>query len=313
MAKYILKRVIYMIPTLFAVALIVFFLMRLVPGDPARVMLGADAGAEQVQELRDKMGLNLPLGEQFRRYVVNLAHGRLGESIYYQEDVFKLLLGRLPATLELAGVALSISVLVAIPLGVTASVNRYSWIDSISSTLALIGASVPIFWLAILFIYVFGLQLKIFPLTGRGGPIWTAKGLRHVFLPAITLATTMLASTTRLTRSSMLDVLNQDYVRTAQAKGLAPRKVIYKHSLRNALIPVVTNIGLQLGVMLGGSFLTETVFAWPGLGRLTVQAVLRRDFPIIQGSIIILAAVFVGVNIVVDVVYKLLDPRIKFQ
>jgi len=303
----------YAVPTLLAAIVCVFFLMHLTPGDPIRVMLGVDATEEEVDAVREKLGLDRPLLTQLLYFLRNVARGDLGESIYFRLPVLSLLLSRLGATVELAGVALLIAVVVAIPLGVVAAVRRYSLVDSISSMMALTGVSVPSFWLGILLLYFFAVKWRVLPLTGRAGPPWTVEGLRHILLPGMTLGATLVASTTRLTRASMLEVLNQDFMRTARAKGLREAVVIYKHGLKNALIPVVTNLGLQMGVVLGGAFLTETVFAWPGIGRLTVQAILRRDFPIIQGTTLFLAAGFVLINILVDIVYVLLDPRIRYR
>lgn len=303
----------YAVPTLLAAIVCVFFLIHLVPGDPVRVMLGVDATQEEVDAIREKLGLDRPLLTQLLYFLRNLARGDLGESIYFRLPVLSLLLSRLGATVELAGVALLIAVVVAIPLGVVAAVRRYSLVDSISSMMALAGVSLPSFWLGILLLYFFAVKWRVLPLTGRVGPPWTVEGLRHILLPGMTLGAGLVASTTRLTRASMLEVLNQDFMRTARAKGLREAVVIYKHGLKNALIPIVTNLGLQMGVVLGGAFLTETVFAWPGIGRLTVQAILRRDFPIIQGTTLFLAAGFVLINILVDIVYVLLDPRIRYR
>jgi ABC-type dipeptide/oligopeptide/nickel transport system permease component len=310
---YIFGRLIQLVPLLWAGASLVFILMRLIPGDPAVVMLGATATPEELQALRRSLGLDGPMFEQYLRYFGRLLQGDLGRSIFYHEEVGALVLGALPATLQLAAGALLLAVLIAIPLGSVAAVKRGGFVDRLSMVLAVAGASVPGFWLGVLFILVFSVQLRWLPSTGVGGPPWTLDGLRHLVMPMVALAVGLLASTTRLTRSSMLDVLGEDYIRTAHSKGLRTWFVVMRHGLPNALIPIVTNIGLQAGALLGGALFIETVFAWPGLGRLGVDAMGRRDYPLIQGVVLLTMGVFATVNLVVDVLYARLDPRIRYR
>jgi len=311
--RYIMRRLLHLIPTLLAVATIVFLLIHFIPGDPVQTMLGLEATPEDVAALREVLGLNDPILVQYKNFLANLIKFDFGSSIYYKENVFELFKERFPATVELAVTALLFGTLVAIPLGILSATHRHSVIDVFSTIFSLIGISTPVFWLGILLMYIFSLQLGWLPLTGRGGPIWTLQGIKHILLPAISLGATMMASTTRLVRSSMLEVLSQDYVRTAHAKGLTNRVVLYKHALKNAMLPVLTNVGLQMGVLLGGSFLTETVFAWPGVGRFAVQAVLRRDFAVIQGVTFMVAFLLIMVNLCVDILYTFIDPRIKYN
>jgi peptide/nickel transport system permease protein len=305
----LVRRLLYMIPTLLLVSITVFMLIHLVPGDPARVMAGAEASVADVVRLRGQMGLDRPLPIQYFTYLGNALQGDLGSSYFFQESVTDLIRERLPATFELGLFALLLSIGIAIPLGVMAATRPRSIVDNLSSVLSLVGVSFPSFWLAILLMYIFSLQLRWLPLTGRGDGSFS---LPHLILPGIVLASGMIASTTRLTRASMLESLKLDFVRTARAKGLAERMVLYKHALRYALIPVVTNLGLQMGIMLGGAVLTETVFGWPGVGRLVTDAIARRDFPVIQGIVLVMAAFFVLINTLIDVLYSLIDPRIRF-
>lgn len=299
-----------MIPTLLLVSVTVFLLIHLVPGDPARVMAGVEASAEDVAVLRAQLGLERPLPVQYLLYMGNVLRGDLGSSYFFEEPVARLILERLPATFQLGLFALLLSVLIGIPLGVLSATKPRSLIDGISSLLALAGVSVPNFWLAILLMYIFSLKLRWLPLTGRGEGLIS---IPHLILPGVVLAAGMLASTTRLTRASVMETLKMDYIRTARAKGLAGYVVLFKHALRPALIPVITNLGLQMGVMLGGAVLTETVFAWPGIGRLTTDAIARRDFPVIQGIVLVVAAFFVLINTLVDLLYSVVDPRIRYQ
>jgi ABC-type dipeptide/oligopeptide/nickel transport system permease component len=248
---------------------------------------------------------------QFGRYVQGVARGDLGDSFSYRKEVLQVILERLPATLELAAAAMILACGLGIPLGIEAALRRQSWFDLFCRGLALAGVSFPVFWLAIQLMYLFAVILGLLPLSGRGGPFYTWSGITHLLLPAVALSTIMLPSTMRLTRSSMLEVMGQEYIRVARAKGLREIVVIYKHAFRNAIIPVVTNIGLQFGMLLGGAFLTEHVFAWPGIGQLTVNAILRRDFPLVQGVILVVALAFFLVNLCVDVSYAYLDPRVR--
>jgi peptide/nickel transport system permease protein len=313
MTNYGLRRILYTIPVLLAATFIIFMLIHLVPGDPASVIGGQEATQEELAVIRQRLGLDQPLPVQYFYYLRNLLRGDFGRSYYFKEDILKLIVETLPATLELSAVALILSLLVAIPLGVITATHRNSWIDRVSMVGAVIGISIPIFWLGIMLIYLFAVELDWLPASGRVEPLWSVEGLRHIILPAVSLASLMMASTTRLTRAAMLEVLQEDFIRTARAKGLRERSVIYGHALRNALIPVVTNVGLQVGFLLGGSFLTETVFAWPGIGRLSVEAMFRRDYPLVQGTLLMVVFFFVVVNLLVDLLYSVIDPRISYQ
>jgi peptide/nickel transport system permease protein len=259
------------------------------------------------------MALDQPLHVQYLNYLGRLLQGDLGRSYYCKDDIAALILRTMPATLELSFVALVISLSVALPVGVLSATRRNTWIDYAGMALAVVGVSIPVFWLGIMLIFVFAVELNWLPASGRGGPLWTIEGLERVILPATALGAIMMASTTRLTRAAMLEVLNEDYVRTARAKGLRERAVVFGHALRNALIPVVTNVGLQVGGLLAGSFLTETVFAWPGIGRLSVDAMFRRDYPLVQGAMLMVVCFYILVNLIVDLVYAALDPRISYR
>ena len=284
MTNYALRRILQTIPVLLAATFIIFLMLHLVPGDPATAIGGQGATAEELQIIRERLGLDRPLLVQYFYYLKSLFQGDLGRSYYFKEDILTLILYTLPATLELSAAALLFSLVVSIPVGVISAVRRNSWVDRVSMVGAVIGISIPIFWLGIMLIYLFAVELNWLPASGRSERPWSVDGWRHMILPAVSLGSLMMASTTRLTRAAMLEVLQEDFIRTARAKGLRERKVIYGHALRNALIPVVTNVGLQIGFLLGGSFLTETVFAWPGLGRLSVEAMFRRDYPLVQGG-----------------------------
>jgi peptide/nickel transport system permease protein len=311
MLRYLGARLLYAIPTLTCVVFAVFLLLHLIPGDPAQVMLGVGATEQDLAALREKLGLDRPLVVQFARYTLGVLSGDLGDSFAYRKEVLRVILERLPATLELTFAAMLLACGIGIPLGVEAAIRRRSSFDLLCRVIALMGVSFPVFWLAIQLMYLFAVTLPLLPLSGRGGPVYTWSGVRHLVLPAIALSTIMLPSTMRLTRSSMLEVLGQEYVRVARSKGLRELAVIYKHAFRNAILPVVTNIGLQFGMLLGGAFLTEHVFAWPGIGQLTVNAIFRRDFPLVQGVILITALAFFLVNLGVDVSYAYLDPRVR--
>jgi peptide/nickel transport system permease protein len=313
MSRYVLQRIVSTVPVLFGASLIIFLLIHLVPGDPAIALAGPDAKPDELETIRRRMALDQPLYVQYWSYLTRVVQGDLGRSYYYKDDIGRLIARTMPATLELSFVALVISLAVAIPVGVLSATRRNSWIDHASMVAAVVGVSIPVFWLGIMLIYLFAVELDWLPASGRGGPLWTAEGLEHVILPAIALGSIMMASTTRLTRAAMLEVLQEDYVRTARAKGLREWAVVYGHGLRNALIPVVTNVGLQIGGLLAGSFLTETVFAWPGLGRLSVDAMFRRDYPLVQGTMLMVVFFYILVNLVVDLIYAVVDPRVSYR
>lgn len=306
MLKFIAKRLIALIPVLIGVTLIVFLILSLAPGDPAGVILGEQATPEQLAELREKMGLNDPVLVQYGRYMLNLFQGDMGTSYKTKNQVSTEIFSRLPNTAKLAGAATLVSILFALPLGVIAAVKQNTWIDGVSMFIALLGVSMPVFWLALLMILLFSLRLGWFPTSG-------ADRWNSIILPACALGFLHMASIARTTRSSMLETIRQDYIRTVRAKGVPENKVITRHALKNALIPTITVIGLQIGAMMGGSVLTETVFAWPGIGRLMIQSIQGRDIPMVLGCVIMFSMMFAIVNLIVDLLYGFVDPRIKSQ
>lgn len=295
-----------LIPVLLGVAFIIFAIMNVAEGDPVYSVAGPDATEEELDVLREEMGLNGSLIERYFRYIGKLLRGNLGTSYISQMDVMQLYLQRLPNTLRLASLAMVVAVLMSVPLGIIAAVNQNSWKDTLAMILALIGLSMPNFWLGLLLMLLFSLKLGWFPSGGSEGAL-------SVVLPAITVGVGLAALLTRTTRSSMLDVLRQDYLRTARAKGVSERKVVMHHALRNALIPIITIFGVQFSNVLGGSVLAETVFAWPGVGRLVVDAIDQRDIPTVTGALIMTTMLVTVVNLVVDIVYAYVDPRIKAQ
>jgi peptide/nickel transport system permease protein len=310
---YVLRRLWQTIPVLFGVSLLAFAVMHVVPGDPVRLIAGPDAPESVVERIRLELGLDRPLLQQYWSFLHRAVRGDLGRSLRSRAPVADEILARFPATLELTSASMVIAVMVGVPLGLIAAVRRATWVDYVAMTTSLSTLSMPVFWLAIVAIWLFSLQLGWLPVSGRGGPLWQWDGLRHLALPAATLATTSIAITSRLTRSGMLDVLGREYVTTARAKGLPPVWVITKHALKNALIPVVTVVGLQYGFLLGGAVVTETIFAWPGVGRLAMTAILQRDYPVVQGCVLLVAVLFVMVNLLVDLLYGWLDPRIRYE
>ncbi|MGM0601771.1 MAG: ABC transporter permease [Bacillota bacterium] len=309
---YIIKRLLWIIPVLIGVSLILFGIMQLVPGDPAAIMLGTNVTPEALEALNEKFGFNKPVHTRYFLMLKNFLNGEL-ESIYYKDKVINIIQSRLYATIELGTLSLIIAVVIAIPTGVIAAVKKNSIFDLISMFIATIGISVPAFFTGLIFIYLFSVYFNIFPSSGYGGPFWTADGLSHLILPAFALSTVMIASTSRLTRSAMLDIMKEDYLVTARSKGVKEKIVILKHAFRNALIPIITNIGNQLAMMFGGAILIESVFAWPGVGRLAVKAVEFRDQPLVFGSILILSFIYVVVNLFVDLLYGFINPRITYK
>ncbi|MFP4012127.1 MAG: nickel ABC transporter permease [Spirochaetaceae bacterium] len=306
MYQYILRRLLLTIPVVIGVSIIVFSIIRLLPGDPARALAGVQATPEYVQQVRERYGLDEPIPVQYWNFISSAARGDLGVSTFSRRPVTTELGERFPRTLVLAGLSLFLATVVGVSAGIVSATKRNSIFDNASMLAALVGVAAPVFWLALMLQLLFSVQLRWFPATGMGS-------MRHLVLPAITLGMASAALMARITRSSMLDVLKQDYITTARAKGLAEKVVIYKHALKNALIPVVTVLGLQFGILLGGAVLTETVFAWPGVGRLLVDAILRRDYPVVQGTVMMLAFLFVIINLVVDIIYAFIDPRIHYQ
>lgn len=306
MHKYILKRLLLLVPVLLGVSFLVFTIMSFTPGDPAQLILGESAPAEAVAALREEMGLNDNFFMQYARFVGNAITGDFGRSYTSGREVFGEIFARFPNTLILAVVGVIIAVLIGIPVGIISATKQYSLLDSTSMILALLGVSMPNFWLGLMLILTFSVGLGILPSGGFNG-------LKSIILPAITLGTGAAAIITRMTRSSMLEVIRQDYIRTARAKGLGEKKVINKHALKNALIPVITVVGLQFGYLLGGAVLTETVYSWPGVGRLMVEAIRQKDTPTVLAAVVFLAGTFSVVNLLVDILYAYVDPRIKSQ
>ena len=304
MIRYVARRLLLVIPTVLGLATLVFFFIHLIPGDPVEVMLGETAEQVDKEALRDNLGLNDPVAVQYVRFLAGLAHGDVGQSFFYQKPVTEVLLERLPATVELALVSLALALLIALPIGVLAAVKQYGAFDNLSMLAALLGVSMPNFWLGPLLIWLFSLKIEWFPVGGRDG--WAS-----LVLPAITLGTALAAILSRMTRASVLEILSEDFVRTARAKGLPARTVLFKHVLRNAMIPVVTLVGLQLGALLSGAVITETVFAWPGVGTLFIDAIQSRDYPLVQGCVLFISLGYVLVNLMVDLLYAAIDPRIR--
>jgi peptide/nickel transport system permease protein len=315
------------------VSIVVFFMVRAIPGDPAQIMLGQQATQEQVQQIRENMGLDKPIFVQYGLFLKDALRGDLGDSIVTGRPVTTELLTRLPATLELTAFAMLIAILVGIPVGVISAVRQYSLLDKTTSVLALTGISMPIFWLAMILVVIFGVNLELLPFPGRLDPttgitaitglvlvdslltlnfagFWD--GLLHLIMPALALATIPMAVIMRMTRSSMLEVMNEDYVRTARAKGVVPWRVVFKHALRNAMLPTITVIGLQTGLLMGGAIITETIFSWPGIGLYTYNSISSRDYASIQGVVLYAALLFVLINLLVDILYAILDPRVRY-
>ena len=316
MGRFLARRLLHLGPVLLGVSVIVFLVLHLAPGDPAEVMLGANANKEDLDRLRVQLGLDQPLHVQYLTWIGHVARGDLGRSIWMKRPVLGEVLERFKATLVLTGTALFLSTLGGITLGIVSATRANSLLDRCSAVASLFGASMPVFWLGIVLMVIFSLWLGWLPASGMYAP-YGGGGLRdllaHLVLPAVTLAAASITIIARLTRATMLETLGQDYVRTARAKGLGERMVVWRHALKNALIPIVTVVGVQAGYLLGGAVLTETVFAWPGVGTLVVQGILARDVPLVQGGVLVIALSFVLVNLAVDTLYAWLDPRIKFQ
>lgn len=305
MGKYIIRRLVLAIPVLIGVSIISFMILHLSPGDPAELLAGEDATREDIRIMRERFGLDKPLPTQYFRFVKGMVTGDL-ISMKFDVPVLEIVGKRLKNTLLLSSVAILIAVSIGITAGVLSSVYRYSLIDYISSIAALIGVSMPVFWWGLILILTFSVGLRWLPSGGMGG-------IRNIILPAVVLGTASAGIIARMTRASMMDVLRQDYITTARAKGLVSKIIIRRHALRNALIPTVTVIGLQFGYMLAGAVLTESVFAWPGVGRLLVTSILSRDYPVVQTTLVVVALTFVLVNMVVDILYAYLDPRIRYN
>ena len=306
MIRYILKRLALMIPTILLTSLLIFWAMSLTGGDPVMTMLPENASLEQQEALRESLGLNDPFFVQYFRYIGGMVTGDMGTSYVSNQDVFQVFMGRLPMTLALGGTAVLIAVLISIPLGIWTALNQNTWKDTLGTGCALFGVAMPNFWLGLMLIIIFSVTLGWLPTGG-------SNGIKYLILPATTVGLGLAALITRTTRSAMLDVLRQDYMTTAKAKGASRKRVIYRHGLRNAMIPIVTAVGMQFSLVMTGSALAETVFSWPGIGSLVVQSINKRDTPMVTGSIILCCVLMALINLIVDIVYAFCDPRIKAQ
>ncbi len=314
MIKTILQRILQLIPILFIVSTIVFVLTRIIPGDPAVTMLGPQAPVEAVEELREELGLNKSIGEQYILYLKNVLKGDFGKSYAYNEPVTKLIFERFPNTLILTAISLILAIIIAIPIGIISATKQYSIFDYVSMIGALVGVSMPIFWLGLMLVLVFSVNLSWLPSIGMGSlenGIWDY--VSHLILPSVCLATIPAATFARITRSSMLDIIKQDYIKSLRSKGLKERIVIWKHALKNALPPIITVIGLQISTSLSGAILTETIFGWPGMGRMIVDAIENRDYALIQGTVLFIAFLFVFINLIVDIIYLYVNPKINYE
>lgn len=306
MFKYIIKRILLMIPAILATSFIIYIAMNMTGGDPVLALAPENASPEQIEQIREELGLNDPLPVRYVKYMAGMLRGDLGTSYVTKKDVFKTFMERLPNTIQLAFSAVFIATLVAVPLGIYTAIHQNTWKDTGGMVFALFGVSMPNFWLGLMLIIIFSLNLKIFPSGGKAG-------IESLVLPAVTVGLGFAALITRTTRSAMLDVIRQDYMTTARAKGAPERDVIFGHGLKNALIPIITVIGMQLSNALTGSVLAETVFSWPGVGRLIVDSISKRDTPMVTGAIILSCVLMCVVNLVVDLIYAFFDPRIKAQ
>ena len=306
MTAYIIRRLLLSVLVLFGVTLVVFSLIHLAPGDPVQLMLPDGAPQADMEAMRRALGLDQPLYVQYWVFLDRALHGDLGRSLYYKQPALSIVLEMLPATVQLTAAALFLALAVAIPVGVLSAVYRDTVWDYFGMFLATIGQAMPVYWLGLMLILFFSVQLRWLPSSGRGD-------FRNIILPAITLGAPLMALVTRLVRSGMLDTLGEDFIRTARAKGLGERAVIYGHALKNIVIPLITVVGLQLGALLGGAVITETVFAWPGVGQVVLAAITARDYPVVQATTLVLSVFFVAINLILDVVYVYVDPRIRYS
>jgi len=313
MTSYLIRRLLWVPVTTWAVATIVFVLMRVVPGDPALLIAGPWATPAQVEDIRVQLGLDRPLHLQYLAWLRNLVQGNWGTSFQTRSPVIGLLIERLPKTLELTVAALVVTLVLSLPMGVIAAVRPHSSVDYLFTGIAVFGMSFPVFWLGIVLILVFGVMLKVMPISGSGGPIGSLSNLHHLVLPALTLGFPYAAEFARLTRSAMLEILGQEYIKTARSKGLRESTVITKHAFRNALIPIVTLLGLRIPWLFGGAVVTETVFGWPGMGQLVVNSIYTRDFPVVEGFVLLLAFLVAMTNLLVDISYTFINHQIHYD
>ena len=307
MSRYIINRLLLTIPVLLGVSVLVFAMLHLVPGDPIMAMFAqTGASGRQIEEIKEQLGLNDPLPVQYLRFLSNAVRGDLGKSLWGERDVLDMILEALPSTIRLTIAGMGVAIVLGLTLGIIAALNHNSWIDNLTMVTALAGVSIPSFWLGLMLILVFAVNLRWFPIVGQGS--W-----KSIVLPAVALGFGASALIARMTRSELLEVMGQDYIRTARAKGLRSRIVVLRHGLKNALIPVLTIVGLQFGALLGGTVIIETVFARQGLGRIAVEALKARDFPVAQGVVLFVALIYVFVNLIVDLLYAVVDPRIRYN
>jgi len=306
LGNFLLRRILLLIPVLWGVATLVFLLLHFIPGDPVDLMLGDSALGTDRETLRDQLGLNDPLIVQYLRYFGDLLQGDWGTSLFSKKPVFEEIMERVPATMELMLGAMVVTILVAMPLGLIAAVNKGTWIDQGAMIFSLLGVSIPNFWLGPMLILLFSIHFDLLPVNERGG-------LEHLILPALTLGTSLASILARITRSSVVETLQAEYIRTARSKGISELRILFRHALRNALIPIVTVIGLQVGVLLSGAIITEAIFDWPGLGNLLISAINSRNYPLVQGCVLFIAGSYVMVNLVIDLLYAYLDPRIRLS
>lgn len=313
MGKYILKRLLQLIPVLIGVSILVFLMTYLIPGDAAEVIGGPTATAEEIVNIRQKLGLNQPAYIQYFKYMLHVLRGDLGFSFQTGQPVGEAIGVRYGNTFSLALFSALLAMIIGVVVGIISASKQNSWFDRISMSISTLGISAPSFWIGLLLIVVFSIKLKLMPISGFNGKVWTIDGLIHLILPAVTLGFGSSAMIARMTRSALLEIIHQDYIQTARAKGVKERLVILKHALKNALIPIITIVGLDFGGLLGGAVVVESVFAINGLGRLMVQAINARDFPMVQGTVFVVATTFVLVNLLVDILYAAVDPRISYN
>lgn len=306
MGNFLLRRLLLLIPVLWGVATLVFLLLHFIPGDPVDLMLGDSALGTDRETLRNQLGLNDPLIVQYLRYFGDLLQGDWGTSLFSKKPVFEEIMERVPATMELMFGAMVVTILVAMPLGLIAAVSKGTWIDQGAMIFSLLGVSIPNFWLGPMLILLFSIHFDLLPVNERGG-------LEHLILPALTLGTSLASILARITRSSVVETLQAEYIRTARSKGISELRILFRHALRNALIPIITVIGLQVGVLLSGAIITEAIFDWPGLGNLLISAINSRNYPLVQGCVLFIAGSYVIVNLVIDLLYAYLDPRIRLS
>lgn len=304
MTRLVSRRLLLLAPVLFGVVTLVFFLIHLIPGDPVDIMLGDHALPGDQEALRQALGLDRPVGEQYVRYLGGLLRGDLGRSVHSKRPVLDLILERFPASAELMVGAMAVALMVALPLGILAALRPGTWVDGLAMGISMGGVSIPNFWLGPLLILLFSVELGWLPISGRGGPL-------HLLLPAITLGTAAAAMLSRMVRTSLLEALHEDYVRTARAKGLSETRVVLRHALPNAAIPVITVVALEVGTLLSGAVITESIFDWPGLGTLLLDAITNRDYPVVQGCVLVIALIYVMANLVADLAYAWADPRVR--